>query len=428
MRANDYTLKFRYVPVLISILFVMAGFTPLDAYAPKPAGAEQEIRTIDDIPLYPSEAARQKVKSYTHGNYALDLFGTFYFILLLGLIAFTRTSARLRDFTRRIFTKRPLVIFFYWALFFSLITILTFPLDYYKEFYREHLYGFSQQSFPDWLGDYLKGFAIGIILGGLFFMILYWVFKKSPSRWWVWGCLVSIVFAILSIAIAPELIAPLFNKYEPIKDAKLRGEILSLVQSHGIHPQDVYEVDASRQSNKIGAFVFGLLGTQRIVLTDTLIQRCTPPEVLVVVGHEIGHYILNHIWKGIAFFSIVIFLFGYLLQLILRKILTRYENKLGFREVSDVASLPLILLIFTLLFFLVTPLFNWYSRYQEAQADWYGLESTGYWRANIEVDKKLGEYREMDPHPINEILFFDHPSGKNRIKMALKYRDQHARR
>lgn len=399
---------------------------PLAASNQKPDRTDKEFRTIEDIPLYSSETARQKVKSYTHGNYGLDLFGTFYFILLMGLIAFTRTSARLRDFTQRIFKKRPLVIFFYWALFFSLITILSFPLDYYKEFYREHLYGFSQQSFPDWLGDYLKGFAIGIILGGLFFTILYWVFKKSPSRWWVWGGVVSIIFVILSTAIVPEFIAPLFNKYEPIKDAKLRGEILSLAQSHGIHSKDVYEVDASRQSNKIGAFVFGLLGTQRIVLTDTLIQRCTSPEILVVVGHEMGHYILNHIWKGIAVFSAVIFLFGYLLQLLLRKIMTRYEQKLGFREVNDVASLPLILLIFTVLFFLFTPLFNWYSRHQEAQADWYGLESTGYWRAEIEVDKKLGEYREMDPHPINEILFFDHPSGKNRIKMALKYRDEHA--
>jgi STE24 endopeptidase len=174
--------------------------------------------------------------------------------------------------------------------------------------------------------------------------------------------------------------------------------------------------------------VFGLLGTQRIVLTDTLIQRCTPPEILVVVGHEMGHYILNHIWKGIAFLSIMIFLFSYVLQLILRKITAIYKNKLGFREVSDVASLPLVLMIFAVLFFLFSPLLNWFSRYQEAQADWYGLESTGYWRAEIEVDRKLGEYREMDPHPINEILFFDHPSGKNRIKMALKYRDQLARR
>jgi STE24 endopeptidase len=235
---------------------------------------------------------------------------------------------------------------------------------------------------------------------------------------------VCVVFVILGTAIAPELIAPLFNKYEPVKDPQLRSRVLSLAQSHGIHPQDVYQVDFSRQSKKIGAFVFGLLGTERIVLTDTLIQRCSPEEILVVVGHEMGHYLLKHIWKGVLFFAVAIFLFAYFFQLAFRRIVQKYESRLGFREISDVASLPLLLLIFAILFFLFGPIFNLYSRHQEAEADWYGLVSTGYWQAEIEVDKKLGEYREMDPNPVIEFLFFDHPSGKNRIRMALDYRDR----
>jgi STE24 endopeptidase len=287
------------------ILLLVANFVFVSAQtslAESKRSPAKEFRSIDDIRLYPSEEARQKVKRYTHGNYALNLFETFYFILLTGLIAFTGMSARMRDYLQRIFKKPALVIFGYWMVFLILLTLLTFPLDYYKQFYREHLYGFSQQSFSSWFGDYIKGFLIVLIFGGLFFLLLYWVFRKSPKRWWIWGGVVSIVFVILSTAVAPEFIAPLFNKYEPVKDAKLREQILSLAQSHGIHPEDVYQADTSRQSNKISAFVFGLLGTQRIVLTDTLIQRCSVPEILVVVGHEMGHYVFNKIWKCIFLF------------------------------------------------------------------------------------------------------------------------------
>jgi STE24 endopeptidase len=311
------------------------------------------------------------------------------------------------------------------VLFFFILTLLTFPLDYYSQFYREHLYDFSQQSLSSWFGDYMKGFLIGLLFGGLLIVVLYSVFRKSPNRWWVWGTVVAIVFVILSTAVVPEFIAPLFNKYEPIKNQQLRSQVLALAEAHGIHPKDVYEVDASKQSNKIGAFVFGLLGTQRIVLTDTLIQRCSPREILVVVGHEMGHYILNHIWKGIAVFAVLLFFFGYLLQWILTRVIRKHQSRLGFREISDIASLPLLLFILSLLFFVFTPFFNTFSRHLEAEADWYGLASTGYWLAEISVDKKLGEYREMDPHPLIEFLFFDHPSGKDRIKMGLEYRDKY---
>jgi STE24 endopeptidase len=385
---------------------------------------KQTIRSVDDVQLYPSEEARRKVKSYTHGSYALDIFNTFYFFLLMGWLAFTGKSAKLRDFCRRISRNQFLVIFLFWLFFFSIVSLFTFPVDLYKQFLREHAYGFSNQSFSSWFGDYGKELLISLIVGGLFFELIYWVITKSPKNWWIWGCTVCILFVILGTAITPELIAPLFNKYEPVKDAQLRSRVLALARSHGINPKDVYQVDFSRQSNKIGAFVFGLLGTERIVLTDTLIQRCSPEEILVVVGHEMGHYVLKHIWKGVLFFAVTIFLFGYLFQLAFRRIVQKNESRLGFREISDVASLPLLLLVFAILFFLFSPILNLYSRHQEAEADWYGLVSTGYWQAEIDVDKKLGEYREMDPNPIIEFLFFDHPSGKNRIRMALDYRDR----
>ncbi|HSP07764.1 MAG TPA: M48 family metallopeptidase, partial [Acidobacteriota bacterium] len=312
--------------------------------------------------------------------------------------------------------------FIYWTQFVIVTFILGFPLAVYEGFFREHKYGLATQTFGPWMGDQLKGLAISLILGGLAVMVLVWVARKLPRTWHIWGAVVAMVFLMFSAMIAPVYLLPLFNKVTRLEDPKVTQPILSMARANGIPAHDVFEMDASRQTTRMSANVSGFGQTMRITLNDNLLRRGSQEEIQSVMGHEMGHYVLNHIYKGIIFFFVVVVAAFSFLRWGLDWSVARWGERWRVQSTTDIAALPIVFLLGTLFFFILTPVLNTYIRSGEAEADMYGLnasrEPDGFAQAAIH----LGEYRKMSPGPVEEWLFFDHPSGRNRIHAAMQWK------
>jgi STE24 endopeptidase len=302
------------------------------------------------------------------------------------------------------------------------VYVFTSPLTYYQGYFRERQYGLLNLGFSGWFSEEMTAFALMAVLGGLAFSVLVLVMRKLPATWHIWGALASIAFVSLGIVFEPVFVAPLFNKYEPLANSAIKQSILSLARANGIPATDVYEMDASKQSKRVSANVSGFLGTERITLNDNLLARCSPQAILAVMGHEMGHYVLHHIYNALIFSTIVIAAAFWLLRLGMERALARWGERWTVRGVSDVAALPLAVLILSTLGFLFTPISNSFTRAQEFEADLYGLNAARQPDGEAEADLLLGEYRKMDPAPLEETFFFDHPSGRTRIYAAMRWK------
>jgi STE24 endopeptidase len=312
----------------------------------------------------------------------------------------------------------------YGIAFIVLTTVLSFPLSAYQGFWREHQYGLSTQTFGAWLVDQLKGLGIGALLGGVLILLLYAVLRRAGRLWWLWGAGVAIAFVVFVATIGPVYLAPVFNTYRPLQDAGIREPILRMAHANGISADEVWEVDASRQTTRISANVSGMLGTERITLNDNLLKRASPAAVEAVMGHEMGHYVLNHVYEMLISFSIVIALGFALSGWGFTRLAGRYQDRWGVRDIADPAGLPVIALIIGVYFFAITPVMNTIIRTNEYEADIFGLNAARQPEGFAEAALLLGEYRKLDPSPLEEMLFFDHPSGRTRIHAAMQWKAQ----
>ncbi|HLB92311.1 MAG TPA: M48 family metallopeptidase [Terriglobales bacterium] len=360
--------------------------------------------------------------AYFEGGYWLILWDFLYGAVVALILLNLRWSAKMRDQAERITRFKPLQTFIYWLQYLILTTILGFPLTVYEDYFREHKYGLATQTFGLWMGDQLKGLAVGLVLGGLLVMLLFGVVRRLPRTWWIWGAGVSILFVIFSILISPVYIVPIFNKVTRLDDPKVVKPILSMARANGIPAKDVYTMDASRQSTRMSANVSGFANTMRITLNDNLLRRGSPEEIQAVMGHEMGHYVLHHIYKDILFLSIVVVLSFAYLRWALDWTLQRWGAKWQIRSIGDPAVLPLALLLFSIIFFILTPILNTQTRTTEYEADMYGLNTSRQPDGFAQAAIHLGEYRKMNPTPIEEFIFFDHPSGRNRIYAAMRWK------
>jgi STE24 endopeptidase len=236
---------------------------------------------------------------------------------------------------------------------------------------------------------------------------------------------VSVAFQMFTALIGPVYIAPLFNKYTKLEDPRVRDPILSMARANGIPAHDVYVVDASRQSNRVSANVSGMLGTERITLNDNLLKRCTLPEIAAVMGHEMGHYVLHHVYKMILFFGVLTVLGFALLKWASAWAVARWGAAWRVRGVDDPAALPLLALLVSIYFLVLTPVTNSLIRTQEYEADIFGLNASAQPDGEALVALKLGDYRKLDPGSLEEFLFFDHPSGRARIFAAMRWKAEH---
>lgn len=369
--------------------------------------------------------ARAKSDAYFQGGYWLILWNALVTAASCWILLRTGWSARFSAWAARTGRRRWLAPSLYAVPFVIATTIIQLPWAIYTGFFREKQYGLMNQSFGQWLGEQGVALIVSIVTTALLLMMIFAVIRRLPRGWWLAGTLAMTGFMAIGAVIAPLFIMPLFNSYTPMKPGPLRDEILAMAHSHNIPADNIYVVDASRQSKRISANVSGLGPTIRISLNDNLLNRSTPAEIKSVMGHEMGHYVLNHVWWSLAGFSLI-FLAGFLLLYRLApRLLARWGRGWGVHDVADPAVTPLFLIIASFFGIIATPAVNSLIRVDESQADAFGLdvarEPDGF--ANIAM--KLSEYRKIEPGPIEEVIFFDHPSGHTRVHMAMQWKADH---
>lgn len=368
--------------------------------------------------------AEKKARSdaYFEGGYWLILWN---FLLAVAIAVFflaSGLSARLRDFAERVTRSKILQPALYAIPYVIILFLLSFPLVVYSDFFRERAYGLANQSFGPWFDEQLIGLSLEVVFSGLLMIALYAVFRRAPRTWWLWGSGLACLFLALQMLIAPVFIAPLFNTYKPLADPKISRSILAMASANQIPVEQVFEVDASRQSKRVSANVSGIFGTTRISLNDNLLKQCSLPEIRAVMAHEMGHYVLNHAFKLILYFTLLVagaFAFSFLF---FERAIRRWGPRWGVRGIADPAGLPILIILFTAYFFLLTPLANTAVRVSEREADAFGINTAREADGFAMVALKLGTYRKLDPSPLEEMIFFDHPSGRARIRMAMDWK------
>src|SRR6476646_1283815 len=370
--------------------------------------------------IRPDEKARSD--AYFEGGYWLILWNFLLIAAIALLLLITRLSARIRDLAATLTRFRPIQAGIY-AIGFALITgILNFPLNFYESFVREHQYGMSNQTFWAWFSEWLNALGIAIVVLAISLAILYRILQARERTWWIWGTVCGIILVTIGNLAAPVLIEPIFNKYTPLTDPKIRDPILALARANQIPVTQVFVVDQSRQTKRVSANVSGLAGTTRIALNDNLLNQCTLPEIREVMAHEMGHYVLNHGAKITMALAIFIFVGFSLAAATFNRAIKKRGPRWGVNGIADPAGFPLLMLIFATYAFLLTPVTNTMSRTIEREADIFGLNAAREPDAAAMVALKLGKYRKMEPTPLEEFLFFDHPSGRSRIRMAMDWK------
>jgi STE24 endopeptidase len=402
-----------------------APAAPAAASPPASAAAFDPLAATNAYLATVSGEKRARSDAYFEGGYWLQLWD---FLLAaavnLALLA-TGLSRRMRELAERLVRLRPVQTLLYWAQYLVVTAVVLFPMTVYEGFLREHAYGLSNQTFPAWLADQAKGLGVGLVLGGLFVTALYGVVRRLERTWAVWGAVTMVALLVFAVLIGPVFIAPLFNTYTRLADPVVRDPILALARAEGVDARDVWVFDASRQTKRVSANVSGFAGTMRISLNDNLLNRCSLAEIEPVMGHEVGHYVLNHVYKTILFLAVVIVVGFSLLKWSFEKVRSGPGARWGIRGAGDPAGLPLALILLAIYFFVLTPLTNSWTRMEEAEADLFGVNASGQPDGEARVDLMLGEYRKLDPSPLEEALFYDHPSGRSRILMAMRWKAEH---
>lgn len=370
-------------------------------------------------------AQRARSDAYFEGGYWLLLWDFLSAVIVMWLLLRFRWSAGMRNVAERLTRLRPLQTALYWIQFVVLVSLVTFPLSVYEGYFREHKYGLLNQTFGPWMRDQIVMLMVSVVLGAILMVPLFGLVRRLGKNWWVWGAALTILFYAFVTLIAPVYVAPLFNKYTTLRDPRIKDPILSMARANGIPATDVYEFDASRQSNRVSANVSGFAGTLQISLNDNLLKRCTLPEIETTMGHEMGHYVLNHAYKGLLMTGVLIVIGFAFLNWSISFSLARWGEKWDVRGVTDVAVLPLGVIVLSLYFFVMTPVTNTISRTMEYEADMYGLNAAQQPDGEANVDMLLGEYRKLDPGPREEFIFFDHPSGRTRITAAMRWKAEH---
>ena len=367
-------------------------------------------------------ASKARSDAYFEGGYWLVLWDFLYGAVISVLLLQLCWSAGMRDLAERITRFRWLQTFLYLVFYILAITVLGFPLAVYEGYFREHQYGLATQTFGPWMGDQAKALLVNLLIGGVLGLMLFAIVRRLKRTWWIWGAVATFLLQLVLIVLGPVFLQPIFNKITRLDDPKVTQPILRLAHANGIPAKDVYETDASRQTTRMSANVSGFAGTMRITMNDNLLKRGSPEEILSVMGHEMGHYVLNHIYKEVLYILVVIVSAFALLRWSIGWSLERWGAKWRIRDIGDPAIVPLVVLLGTLMAFVLTPIDNTQTRTQEIEADMYGLNASRQPDGFAQAAIHLGEYRKMKPGPVEEWIFFDHPSGYNRIYSAMRWK------
>ncbi len=371
-----------------------------------------------------SPETKAKSDAYFEGGYWLQLWN----LLWEFAIAIVMLSFGLSKWAKRLAAKvknTNLQNLIYINIFLALLFLLSFPINWYQTFYREHQYNLLNLNFAGWLGEEMLSMALTLVFGSLVIMLMYIAIRRVKNNWWIWAGSIAFVFMGLSLFVAPVFLAPLFNEYKPLPAGEIRDELLSLARANNIPADNIYQFDASKQTDRISANVSGIGSTIRISLNDNLLNQCTKAEIKAVMAHEMGHYVLNHTTKGLIYFGLVIFLGFAVVSKLFNFAVLRWGEKWQIKDISDIGGLPLLVFLFSLYLFVASPVMNNIIRINEVEADSYGLNAAGEPDGFASTAMKLSTYRKINPDYWEEIIFFDHPSGRNRVFMAMKWKAEH---
>lgn len=347
-------------------------------------------------------------------------------LILKFLIPVLFLTSRL-SYRIRFFVERDRSIFltglFYGLIYFTIMFLISLPLDYYGSFILGHKYGLSNQTFARWLEVNIKSFLVNNLPFSLFIFIPFCLIYRSPRFWWLQISLLIIPVIIFIVFISPFFIDPIFNKYTSIEDEKLGQEIKVLLNKAGIEDARIFKVDKSRDTKTMNAYMTGIFHSKRIVLWDTTINNLEEREILCITAHEIGHYVRGHIWKNIILSSIGTIILSFLVYATSNWILNLSNGSFGFKKLYDIAALPLILLVLNFYLFLSLPIQNFVSRYMEVEADKYEILLTEDREASISAMEKLYDQSLGLPRPskIYKIWYNTHPTLEERIEFYKTY-------
>ena len=402
---------------LFLVFLVLLSLPIAASAAPPPIAASVEAAQAADVRL---PVVTPQMLRYSRTRVVLYFVGTAYGLLALWGVLATGLSAR---FARLVQPQRFsfLRLLGYYALLETTLLLVRSPLIFYSGYSLEHTYGLSSQSLGAWLGDVGKSVGVNFLTTVPILWLLFWLIKRSPRRWslWFWGALIPVI--AFGIFASPVLVEPVFNKFTPLPPGPLRAQIQVLAAKAGIPDAPILVADKSRQTHETNAYVTGIGSSARIVLWDTTIQKMPQDQVLAIVGHEMGHYVLKHVLWGFAMTIGGLLVLLPLAQLFLEWLLRRFGRRWQVKSLSDIAAAPMLLLTVSLFSFLLAPLTNGISREIEHQADVYGLQVTGNPSAMARAFVSLSEQNLSDPDPPVFVKFWllDHPALKDRIDFAL---------
>jgi len=366
-----------------------------------------------------SPEQRKLSDAYFEGGYWLQLWEFLYGVGIGVFLLVSGFSVRMREFARGVTRFRWLSTALYALLWLIVGTLLGLPMDFYAGFVREHQYGLSNQTAMDWLWDSTKALMLAAVLIPPILSLLYAVVRNLGARWWVWASVGGFVLNLLIIMVGPVFLEPVFNDFQPLPDGPVREAVLSLARANRIPTTHVEWFDASKQTTRVSAHVSGFMNTSQVSLNDNLVNRTSLPEIRAVLGHEMGHYVLNHALRLTIYLSLVIALALFLVHCSLDWSLARWGGRLKLEGRDDPAALPLAVIAFSLFMFLATPLDNMIVHQAEAEADAFGLNAAREPNGFAMSAMRLSTYRKLRPGPLEEAIFYDHPSGYTRVHNAM---------
>ena len=416
--------KSAIVIVLFAGLCALLPNTMLNGALSQSALAESfdiEAATADYLSVVsPEEEAN--TNGYVNAGYKIMVISViFEIVVALALLQFG-FARRWRELAERVTRVRVLQSFIFVPIYVVVTAIIGLPLAWYSGFVVEHKYGLSNLDLGSWFNEHLISMGFSLVALTIFLTIAYMVIRATKERWWMWGSGLMIMGIMISIFLGPLYIDPAFNEYRPMDEGPLKERILSIARANGMEADDVKQVDASKQTKRVSANVSGLFGSSRIALNDNLIIRTSPDGVEAVMAHEIGHFVLSHIWKMMAMFAVLFFLGFAFVGSLFNRLVKRHGGRWGVRDVDDLAGLPLLLAAISVLFFITTPFQNRITYINEVSADLFAINATQNPDAWAEVALLTAEYRKLRPSAWEENWLNHHPSPYARIHMAMVWK------
>lgn len=364
--------------------------------------------------------ALAKAADYTRGSEWLSFWG----VVVAGLVTYLFVRLRILDRIDAKLGKRGFALrtFLVCAAFLLLSAIVMLPWDLYTGWWRETAYGRTSQPLGDYLGQGAIGLVIGVLLGALFFLGIYALIRRAGKRWWIWSGGLAAAAISLILLLAPVVIEPLFNDYKPVPAGPVRDALVVQAKEAGIDPGRIYMFDGSRQSNNFTANVSGLGHSARIAISDVALKGASLDEVKAVTGHEIGHYVLGHVWIIVIVFSLLAVLLFFLADRIFPRVARAFGSDAG---IGDPRGFPVLMFLLSLFAFLAQPVLNTLSRTDESAADAYSLQTVNLPDALASALVKTAEYRSPRPNAVEEFVFYSHPSVERRVRAAMEWKAAH---